>query len=112
MEKKTQWLKMEILHIFAFAANADPLGYRIEWLMGVDRKDRYILWVNEAPYHSALSAMISFQRAIFEEATGKPLDLEVISHPRDGSRFRMDTILKLFWGKSSYSTFAQCLDSN
>ncbi|XP_018496407.1 ATP-binding cassette sub-family A member 2 [Galendromus occidentalis] len=77
----------------------DPLGYRIKMMMGVDidEKNNTIVWINEGAYHSGLSIMLSVQRMMFEIATGKELHLEVTSHPRDGSRFILDTILKLFW---------------
>ena len=69
-------------------------------MMGVDKDSKgYVFFYNDAAYHSAVSVMMAAQRMLFEEATGKPLELEVTSHPRDGSKYRQDTILKLFWGK-------------
>lgn len=82
-------------------AYEDPLNYKISMMMGVDKSDdNYVLWFNDQPYHAGISMMLSFQRMMFEKATGKRLYLEVTSHPRDGSRYEQDTIRKLFWGKS------------
>lgn len=78
------------------------MAYKMTMMMGLyEGEDTLTLWVNDQPYHSAPSALVILQRALFEHYTGKKANIEVATHPRDSLNLKFESTGKLVWGKYS-----------